>query len=183
MKDQLPGFNKNIDYFGQNFTHDVPGLPFILGKQNSELRYLMAEKGALSQDTSIYNPYTQQYARTINASEVIEPITGFRIQLDLDKQWTTNPAYSNTMVANTRIMVSIKVEITACRMCSLKQLSKRITKENGTMLSPVFEDFKSARTVIAQRLQNEDGRILKDRSGRSRIWYASGYSKSQQDVL
>ena len=44
---EMPGFAYKPDYFGNNFNHMQPGLKFVLGMQDSRLRYKLADLGAL----------------------------------------------------------------------------------------------------------------------------------------
>ena len=55
----LPGFNRSIDYLGNNFLRNAPGLPYSFGEQDESFRYNMARDGHLSNSLLITNFYQQ----------------------------------------------------------------------------------------------------------------------------
>ncbi len=81
----MPGFRYNPDYFGHNFKHVQPGLPFVFGWQEENIRYRLAANGALNQDIRQSNFYRSSTSETFTSNVTIEPIKSLRIQLDFSR--------------------------------------------------------------------------------------------------
>jgi cell surface protein SprA len=86
----LPGFNYLIDYFGQNFAHNAPGIEFILGSQNKNNRYNLAEQGALTNDSRLNNMFMQNSVKSLQGSATIEPFKDFKIQVNFSQNRSNN---------------------------------------------------------------------------------------------
>ncbi|MFZ9971307.1 MAG: cell surface protein SprA, partial [Bacteroidia bacterium] len=77
---ELPGFAFKPDYFGQNFKHIQPGLGYVFGLQDPNLRYRMANEGALLNDTRQPNFYRNTLTESFTGNVTIEPIKDLRIR-------------------------------------------------------------------------------------------------------
>jgi cell surface protein SprA len=82
----LPGFNRSPKFLGMDETWSAPGWGFVLGDQNPAIRYKAAEKGWLTESSSLTLPFTQTRNETINLRANIEPSTDLKIQLDVRKE-------------------------------------------------------------------------------------------------
>ena len=49
----LPGFNKKPHFFGQDWDAMAPGIPFVLGSQNIDIRELSSQGGWLTSNTNL----------------------------------------------------------------------------------------------------------------------------------
>jgi len=85
---ELPGFAFKPDYFGNNFKHMQPGLGFVFGMQDPNLRYKLADLGALKNDSRQSNFYRNNKTENFTANVTIEPIKNFRIRLDFARNMT-----------------------------------------------------------------------------------------------
>lgn len=85
---ELPGFAYKPDYFGNNFKHMQPGLGFVFGLQDPDLRYKLADLGALKNDSRQSNFYRNNKTENFTANVTIEPIKNFRIRLDFARNHT-----------------------------------------------------------------------------------------------
>lgn len=181
---ELPGFNLRPDYFGYNFKHLQPGLDFVFGFQDPNLRYSLADRGYLAADKRQSNFYRTNLNQNISGNISIEPIKEFRIRLDflrnetngtqsifkndgfkwLDEGLTGTGTYSiSGIFLNTHFIKDIEL--------------------NENYPNPVFDAFLDNRYTVATRLQRANpefgGALVID----STTKYPMGYSKTHQDVI
>jgi cell surface protein SprA len=81
----LPGFSPSPYLFGMDKDFAAPGWGFILGSQDPNIRFKAAEKGWLTKEPNLTNPFTQTRTRAFSARANIEPTLDFKIQLDVKK--------------------------------------------------------------------------------------------------
>ena len=81
----LPGFAPSPYLFGMDKTFEAPGWGFILGSQDPNIRFKAADKGWLTKEEELTNPFTQTRTRAFSARANIEPTLDFKIQLDVKK--------------------------------------------------------------------------------------------------
>jgi cell surface protein SprA len=81
----LPGFSPSPYLFGMDKAFEAPGWGFVLGSQNPDIRFKAAEKGWLTKEEDLTNPFTQTRTRAFSARANIEPTLDFKIQLDVKK--------------------------------------------------------------------------------------------------
>lgn len=188
----LPGFTKTMDYLGQNFKHNTPGFPFILGVQDDELRFNIARSGYLSNDTSINTRYMQLSGLDINGSATVEPFSGFRISLNISRRSSINTSsnYRYTESAGDFTDVGLtEVGTFTSTMGTWNTLFDKLDPEDFS--SEAFDQFKNNRFVIAQRLQAQEFtegeyaalygnqvNIIDDSTS-----FPIGFSRTHQDVL
>jgi cell surface protein SprA len=188
----LPGFNKTIDYLGQNFKNNTPGWPFILGVQDEQLRYNIAQNGFMSNDTSINTRFMQLNAMDINGSATVEPFEGFRISISVNRRKSLNTSsnyrYSEQAGDFTDIGLTEVGQFTTS-FGAWRTLFDNMDPE--TFVSEAFEQFKNNRFVIAQRLQTQEFtegpyaglygtqlNVIDDSTN-----FPVGFSRTHQDVL
>lgn len=88
----LPGYLETVDYLGIRQGSEAPGWPFVLGDQNPNVRYRVAENGWLTQSPDQNLPFTQSRTINLTARATVEPVKDFRIQLDIKR--TETDAYN-----------------------------------------------------------------------------------------
>ena len=64
---------------------EAPGWGFVFGSQDPNIRFKAADKGWLTTEEALTNPFTQTRTRAFNARAAIEPTLDFKIQLDVKK--------------------------------------------------------------------------------------------------
>jgi len=152
----LPGFTKGIDYFGQNFKHSTPGLPFILGAQDENFRKDIAANGFLTQDENQIARYINLSGLDINGTATVEPIKGFRVSLKFNKRQSlsvnSNFRYQESESAFDDVIYTEVGTFTT----SFGTWSTMFDKLNDDYSSDAFEQFKNNRYTIAQRLQTKE---------------------------
>lgn len=182
----LPGFKHQIDYFGQNFLHDAPGLPFILGSQNENIRYDLARKGSLSNDPRLNNFFTQNNVKTIQGTATLEPLKEFRVQLNF------NLSRSNSLQS----LFRYDTDSNEWRDFSFRENGNftmtgifiRTANENvsakNDWRSENYENFENFRYVVSQRQAQEDSRVSNkgvDATNNGKYFY--GYGAKAQNTL
>lgn len=154
----LPGFTKVMDFFGQNFKHDAPGMPFILGSQDDNIRYRFAENGFMTTDTSQNTRYMQMSSMNINGSATLEPFDGFRISISFQKRQSLNTSSNFRYVDELGVYDDLGLTEIGTFTSSFgmwNTMFDQINRSTGTdqYQSDAFDQFKNNRFVIAQRLQ------------------------------
>ena len=188
----LPGFVHQIDYFGQNFAHSVPGIPFILGSQNEDIRYNLAQMGALTNDVRVNNFYSQNHIKTIQGSATLEPMKDFRIQMNFNLsrsntlqtlfRYDTTGEYKNIAGQWRDLSLRETGNFTMTGIFIQTANDKASAKNNWE--STNYQNFENFRFVVSQRQANEDGRVaLKgiDKTNGGKYYY--GYGAKAQNTL
>ena len=186
------GYMPETNVFGIN-THSFygsPGLPFILGWQDSTFVKKAALNRWLTTDSSFNTPYQMNKSLNINLRGTFEPFRGFRIDLTALRNHTEGfseyfrynreknfYSFSNK-VLNGNFSISIITIGTAFEKMN----------EKNYYYSRYFEKFRENRRIIAARLYNK-------RTNNSSIGYVdmltqlhendypSGYGPSSIDVI
>ena len=68
----------------------APGIPFVLGSQNMDIRELSSQAGWLTNNTNLNQFFKLTNSETINLRGTLEPIKGFRIELTANRTKTNN---------------------------------------------------------------------------------------------
>lgn len=180
---ELPGFGFRPDYFGQNFRHIQPGLGFVFGQQDPNLRYKMANEGALLKDSRQANFFKQSFTQQISGSVTVEPFKDFRIRFDFNRSEVRGTQsvfkYDGNNWIDQGLTSNGTFSITGW-FFSTHFVGDNGTGENHTNLN--FQNFQANRYTVASRLQLADGRIgatIIDPTSK----FPQGYSKTSQDVL
>lgn len=179
----LPGFAYQPDYFGQNFLHNQPGLPFALGWQDDNIRYKLALASAIKKDTNQYNFYNKNFTENITGNLTIEPLKDFRINVDFSRsetkgtqsnfKWNGNDWKDNAFTENGSYSIS---------GVFIKTLMVKDNVSNGNSKSPTFAQFLGNRYTVANSLMLADERVtLKGNDDSTK--FPSGYNSSSQEVL
>lgn len=184
----LPGFIYNVDYFGQNFAHSAPGLPFILGSQNDQIRYDLAKMGALTQDTRLNNFYTENHSKTMQGNATIEPFKDFRVQVNFNLTQSntlqTLFKYDTVNQANTWRDMSLRETGNFTMTGIFIQTANDPVSDKNNWTSTNYNNFENFRFVISQRQAAQDPRVLNkgiDKTNNGKFYY--GYGAKAQNTL
>lgn len=180
---ELPGFIYKPDYFGHNFLHKQPGLPFVFGWQDANIRARLASIGALSQDVRQSNFYRSTFTENIIGNMTLEPLKGFRIQLDLNRSKTSGMQsqfkWDGGQWIDQGLTETGTYTITGNFMRTHFIKDQNLGEEHPNQ---VFKDFLSNRYSVAQTLMFNDPRVSVKRED-TVTKFPVGYSKNSQDVL
>ncbi|MCC6817318.1 MAG: cell surface protein SprA [Bacteroidia bacterium] len=184
----LPGFKQNIDYFGQNFTHNVPGLGFILGSQDDNVRYKLANNGSLSNDPRLNNFYTENSSKSITGNATVEPFKDFRIQLNFNLSRSSNmqSLFKYDTVGGYDNWRDVSIRETGMFSTTgifINTAFENVSADNG-WVSENYNNFENARFVISQRQALQDERVqIKAIDPITKKFYYGYGAKSQNTLI
>ena len=180
---ELPGFAYKPDYFGNNFKHMQPGMGFVFGLQDPNLRYKLADLGALKTDSRQSNFFRNNKTENFTANITIEPIKNFRIRLDFARNHTQGTQaifkYDGFAWMDQGLTQTGNFNVTG--MFFNTHFVKDVTINNSdNHTNAVFTQLLGNRFTVAQRLSlNRLGSYQTDTITK----FPMGYSKNSQDVL
>ncbi|MBW8051634.1 MAG: cell surface protein SprA [Cytophagales bacterium] len=167
----IPGFMRKPDYFGLESGTNAPGLPFVLGSQDVGIKQEIAQRGWLSDDSSLFTTFAQFRNENLTLNTSLEPFKGFRIKLDAKKNksadyqelFTYDPITEEFMTSNPNKKGSYSISYIA--------INTSFIRDRKSGRSTVFENFIRNRSNIINRLAADNP----NKNG--------NYSENSQDVL
>lgn len=196
----LPGFGQTNNLMGMDYQYDSPGWGFVLGKQNHNLAGQTADWGggindyafyAAENDWLIKNPYlntqyTTNHSKNFSARTSIEPLTGLRIELNADKNFSENYSsffrWVDTLGGAPYFDYAAQNPMTNGMMSmSTITWATSFAKDGENNVSPIFENFRNNRETASEILgsSNPNSGGL----GNNEAGYYDGYGSTQQDVI
>ena len=183
----LPGYMNNTNILGASPNFEAPGFGFLFGEQDDYFGLRAANNGWITkEDTLLNKPYIMTSSETFSVRSTIEPIKGMKIDLSANRTFAVsstryinynyygNNEYTyNNEIRNGNFTMSFNTWNTAFQSTDDKYNSK------------AFNDFKSNRLIIANRLA-EDRRGINGYNpdlNRDADGYPDGYGKLSQDVI
>jgi cell surface protein SprA len=188
----LPGFTKSVDYIGQNFANNTPGLPFIFGAQSESFRNNIASNGFLTSDTNQIARYINLNAVDLNGSATLEPFKGFRISVNFNRRQSLNVNSNFRYQESSGAFDDVFYTEVGTYSTSFGSWSTMFDKLGDDYSSQAFTQFKDNRYTVAQRLQARDfgaGGIYESLYGSelneidTNTNFPVGYSNKHQEVL
>ncbi len=197
----LPGYLPEPTLFGAgNYTSDpqwglpnagnnfAPGLPFLFGWQDRDFAIKAAERGWITIDSTLNQPFMFRTNERINLRVLWEPLPDLRIDITGERSFSTNITEfydydyaSGSFMANS-FSESGNFSITTM---TLKTAFFSIGREEVTS-SAAFDKMKEYRQVIAHRLANEraaGGNYDPDSPHPNYPGYPEGYGPNSIEVL
>jgi len=191
----LPGYMPQTKYLGLNKVGGemAPGWPFILGWQDDNFLYRVADKGWLTKDSLINNPYVMVHNENFNFRTTFEPFKGIKVDLIANRRFSynTNEYFKyddlNGNYNFTNRMVTGNFSMTYITMKSL--FDKVHEKDNYR--SATFDRFREYTKIISARLAERRHRIdptydpdVDPVTGDPLTnGYKNGYSMTSQEVM
>ncbi len=167
----LPGYTQNIGFLGTS----NPGLAFALGRQD-DLRFEAAKRGWLTDFPSFNQAYTTVHTNQITYNADVNLLQGLKLDL------TGNRSYSENNSENFNVTNGVYNPLSP-RLFGNFEISTILLKTsfsgNG-LASQAFEDLKTNRIVVAQRLGVARGIAPGDVDVDG---FPRGYGKNNQAVL
>ncbi|MDX5319926.1 MAG: cell surface protein SprA [Bacteroidota bacterium] len=175
----LPGFMGSTEYLGNDFNLDAPGLPFVFGSQDGNIRYRLADMGLISRDMSLFNQFSQKSSTTLSTKATLEPIRDLRIDLAANRN-TINALTSTFKVDSSEQFTDLGLQESGSYVVSIITIRTAFDKVNKQGKSETFTRFENYRYTLSQRIALEQGAdpTVLDPDG-----YIKGYGKKSQDVL
>lgn len=163
----LPGFRKSPFLLGMDTSWAAPGVDFILGSQDPNIRYRASESDWLVNNPVLSNPFRQLQTIDLNLKGTIEPFNNFKIQVDMKKSKTAQyqEIYRTDSMGVYQSFNPTRSGGYSITFMAIKTAFINDTRED---ISPLFEEFITNREEISQRLSNQVG---------------INYDNNSQDVL
>ncbi len=86
----LPGFTPTAFLLGLDSGFNAPGVGFILGSQNPDVRFKAADNGWLIENENLNSPFSQTFGTDIDIRADLEPARDLQIQLNWNRGLTNN---------------------------------------------------------------------------------------------
>jgi len=187
----LPGYTQRTQFFGFSPGFSAPGAPFILGWQDRNFAWKAIDNSWVTEDTSLYKPYTMAHTEDFKANATLEPLRGLRVDLNISRRYMNNMNeyylfngnLSEWNVYNTMEQGNFSMTYNIIGTSFWK------VGKTGILTSDAFTDFLSNRHVIAARLGQQRSGVSDPTNGGQPYEPnpgpdgADGYSLGSQDVM
>lgn len=140
----LPGYTPGLGFFGTS----KPTLGFIFGSQD-DVRYEAAKNGWLTNYPNFNQNFTQITSRTLNLTANVDLFPDFKIDLSADRTYVEN--YSEQYDVTDGVYNS-RSPYTFGNYSISTTMLKTSFKTSNESFSSAFEEFRSNRLIIANRL-------------------------------
>ncbi len=180
----LPGFIPEPDVLGSRWSDGAPGLGFTFGSQK-DLRTEASEKGWITTDSTLNQPFLKKYQDAFVFRTNIEPLPDFKIEISADRNYSENHQeyyrYSDTLGAF-RSFSQMDAGSFSISTITWGTAFEKSTDDN---ISETFEKMKAMRPEIAEELArnnpNWSGNYIYDSI--TGDYYPEGYGPTSPEVL
>ena len=164
----LPGFRPTPYVFGLDDGFNAPGLPFLLGSQDPDIRTTAVENGWLARG-SLTMPFQQNQLENIGVQAAIEPFRDFRLTVDFKR--TVTSTYQEIFQVRDDGYVAEFPARSGNYNISYLTIRTAFSRDDGNDNSETFTNFEANREIILNRLERENPIDT------------AQYQRSSQDVL
>ena len=147
----LPGYVSQPHFLGQDWAKLSPGLPFVFGSQN-DLRYTAANKGWLTQDTTLNSMYRTNRSINLTLRSTLEPFKKFRIELTANKTYSNNSSEYFRWDSQNNQFNSYSPTESGSYSVSFISWRTAFRIDNENYQSTTFSQFRGYRADIAKQL-------------------------------
>jgi len=175
----LPGYLQTPGFIGTA----KPTLGYTFGSQ-SDIRFLAARNGWLTVFPDFNQQYTETNSQQLDVSASLEPVKDLKIDLIGNRTYYEN--YSENFRVN---LIDGNYEYESLTPNTFGNfnistiLIKTAFSKSDENMSKAFDDFRSNRLKIAQRLALENGVNLNNPDNIDASGYPKGFGKNSQAVL
>ncbi|MCY1635390.1 T9SS outer membrane translocon Sov/SprA [Marinifilum sp. D737] len=188
----LPGYLPQTNYFGgESFNGTkAPGFGFLTGQQDKNFARNAADKGWITTDPTMNDPYVMSHTQNFSIRSTIEPFKGLKIDLTANRNYSRNRSeYYIYNKDNDRFSNKNLVKSGNFSMSFLSLKSAFFTIGNtGDYSSEYFNKFLENRKTESLRLAQqrygasyENEEILDDNN--EGTGYYKGFTSTSQEVL
>lgn len=171
----LPGFTQGLGFLGSS----KPSIGFIFGSQD-DIRYESAKRGWLTNYQDFNQNYTQVTNKILKATANVDLFPDFKIDLTADRSYSENSSEQyNVIDGNYRSLSPYSYGMFSISTVLIKTAFSK-SDVNG---SDAFDDFRSNRLIIANRLASQRGIDLSNPANIDADGFPKGYGKNNQAVL
>ena len=179
----LPGYMDSTVILGANTRNGMNGLGYAFGFQPTAYWLDQQMKNSsLSKDSLMNNAFLQTYSQQVGMKGSIEPFRDFRIDLNLDKNFTKNQSFINKYDWLENQFAPINPYYAGSFNQTVIGLGGFFNKNEISTLSTTYEQFMSNRKVISSRLGNSNAYTGGELDPNDPNYY-KGYTGFSQDVL
>jgi len=151
----LPGFIPQPSFLGQQWSSMAPSIPFVLGSQR-EIRNIAANKGWITQDSSLNTQFKQNSSTNLTLRSTVEPIQQFRIELNASKNTSSNNQEYFRWDNFENGFNSFSPTETGSYSISFVSFPTAFVGNNDDYSSSTFAKFRGYRATIANRLASQN---------------------------
>lgn len=149
----LPGFMPETGLLGLDRSFMNPGLGFIFGSQDPNIRLSLAEQNLMAPSTQMTQLFRQNQTKNLQITGLVVPFKDFNITLEARKRETgdyteifrnspDNPGQFGSLSPNRSGAYSITYSI----------IKTTLARDDQNNNSPLFTDFEQNRSIIQSRL-------------------------------
>jgi len=181
----MPGFNRQSEWLGQNWGDgtSAPGFAFVLGSQNQDIREKAARNGWLTTDSTFNSQFMATYTQNITGRATLEPLTGFNIDVNFNRNYSLNTTENYRAYRNPRADGSYYESLARTEggnfSMSYLMWGTSFMNDRKDYSSGIFERFAENRRILSQRLGEKNG----NSAGVGADGYSDGYSGTSQEVV
>ncbi len=163
----IPGFMLTPDYMGMDKSiGGAPGLPFVLGSQDPNIRFEAARNGWLSTQREQNNPFLQTRNLTTTFRSNVEPSKDFKI--NIEGRISRGANYSEVFRFDEGASQEfLSLSPTRSGNYGISHITILTAFGGGRKESAAFERFVQNRNIIKARLEAEQPGALFDTSSQS----------------
>jgi len=148
----LPGFMPTPYLLGFDRNWASPGLPFILGSQDPDIKRNAAQNGWLAQNGAQNNPFTQNNTEQLTIRANAEPVRDLKIQIEARRTERNNYSEVFRWVPDLNNFETQTPLRTGSFGISFFSMATAFTPDDENNNSSVFEEFVANREIIRNRL-------------------------------
>jgi len=182
----LPGYTPNTQFVGMNPSFTAPGIPFIVGQQNTDLlgdpsgNFALdaARNGWISDSQFLNQQYSETYQETWNVRANIEPIKHFKIELTANRQEgrSKNSFFRfNDDLGDFEFQSPME---TGNFTASINTFATAFVNDDADFNNEVFDQFLLNRLEISGRLNDEAYQLANAEDN----GYYAGWGPTSQNV-
>ncbi len=149
----LPGYMPNTGLLGMDREFSNPGLAFLFGSQNPQIRNELALRGEIAPSAELTQPFVQNRSFNLRLGALVEPFQDFRITLNATKRESGDyqEIFRNSL-DNPGEYVSVSPNRIGSYSITTLMLGTSFSRDDSQNNSPIFTDFETNRSIIKSRL-------------------------------
>jgi cell surface protein SprA len=182
----LPGYMENTHLLGLDRSFMNPGLGFIAGSQNPNIRFDLANQGLMAPSAELTQLFRQNQTKNLQVNALAEPFRDFRITFEARKRESgeyseifrnseQDPGDFNSFSPNRTGGYSITYSI----------FRTTFAKDDQNNNSPLFTNFEQYRSIFQSRLnaQNPGGEYALNGQNVLGLSFLAAYSGRDPESL
>ncbi|WP_343030548.1 cell surface protein SprA [Fulvivirga aurantia] len=153
----LPGFTPRAYLFGLDSSFNAPGIPFLLGSQDPDIRLDLAQDGLIIKNPNLTTPFTQTRTVDYNLRADVEPFKDFKVQLNMKKTKSTSFEEIFRFNEGDNQFESLSPARSGGYAVSFLSIATAFEKTGDNNESEAFGTFENNRFDILNRFRQETG--------------------------